>query len=147
MRPPLVALLALVVGVLAACATPAASGTPSPSVGGSPRVVAVTVTDELRFVPDRFSFTAGETVRFEVTNAGAIRHEFFIGDTDAQAAHEAEMIEMGGMGHDEPNGIAVEPGESKALEHTFATAGTVLIGCHEPGHYAGGMVATVAVDE
>ena len=38
------------------------------------------------------------------------------------------------------------PGESKGLEHTFATAGSVLIGCHEPGHYAGGMVATVAVD-
>jgi uncharacterized cupredoxin-like copper-binding protein len=103
------------------------------------------MTDEFRFVPAQFSFTAGETVRFEVTNAGAIRHEFFIGDTDAQVAHEAEMVE-GGMAHDEPNGISVDPGGSKELEYTFADAGTVLIGCHEPGHYAGGMVATVAVD-
>jgi uncharacterized cupredoxin-like copper-binding protein len=152
MRRRLIPLVAVLAVTLAACSSPGASGTPAqpgpsaPSAGGSPRVVAVTMTDELRFVPDRFSFTAGETVRFEVTNAGAIRHEFFIGDTDDQTAHEAEMIEMGGMGHDEPNGIAVEPGESKALEHTFATGGTVLIGCHEPGHYAGGMVATVAVD-
>jgi uncharacterized cupredoxin-like copper-binding protein len=55
------------------------------------------------------------------------------------------MVE-GGMAHDEPDGISVDPGGSKVLEHTFAAAGTVLIGCHEPGHYAGGMVATVAVD-
>ncbi|HKZ91283.1 MAG TPA: hypothetical protein VJZ50_04025 [Candidatus Limnocylindrales bacterium] len=106
----------------------------------------MTMTDELRFEPGRFGFSAGETVRFEVTNAGEIRHEFFIGDAAAQAVHEAEMREMGGMAHDEPNGIAVDPGESKVLEHTFAVAGSVLIGCHELGHYDAGMVATVEVD-
>jgi uncharacterized cupredoxin-like copper-binding protein len=152
MRRVLMVLLAVLVGVLAACSGPAASGTASPSTAspsgvGSPRVVAVTMTDELRFVPDMFIVSVGETVRFEVTNAGAIRHEFFIGDTDAQADHEAEMLEMGGMAHDEPNGIAVDPGESKVLEHTFATTGTVLIGCHERGHYDAGMVATVTVDD
>jgi uncharacterized cupredoxin-like copper-binding protein len=89
----------------------------------------------------------GETVRFEVTNAGAIQHEFFIGDADAQAAHEAEMVEMGGMAHDELNGISVGPGETKELEHTFGTPGEILIGCHEPGHYAGGMVATATVND
>jgi uncharacterized cupredoxin-like copper-binding protein len=146
MRRLLIVLLAGTAVVLGACTAPALSGTASPSIGGSPRVVAVTMTDELRFVPHQFSFTAGETVRFEVTNAGAIRHEFFIGDTDAQASHEAEMLEMGGMAHDEPNGIGVDPGESKVLEHTFSAAGTVLIGCHELGHYDAGMVATVTVD-
>lgn len=152
MRHVVIVLLAVLAGVLAACSGPAASGTASPttaspSTAGSPRVVAVTMTDELRFEPDEFSFSAGETVRFEVTNAGAIRHEFFIGDTDAQAGHEAEMVEMGGMAHDEPNGIGVDPGGSKVLEHTFATAGAVLIGCHEPGHYDGGMMATVTVGD
>jgi uncharacterized cupredoxin-like copper-binding protein len=147
MRPPLVALLALLVGFLAACSAPASPGSALPSSGGSPAVVAVTMTDEFRFMPDQFSFSAGETVRFEVTNAGAIRHEFFIGDDDAQADHEAEMVEMGGMTHDEADGIFVDPGQSKVLEHTFATAGTMLIGCHEVGHYAAGMTATVTVDE
>lgn len=152
MRRVVIVLLAVLAGVLAACSGPAASGTASPttaspSTAGSPRVVAVTMTDELRFEPDEFSFSAGETVRFEVTNAGAIRHEFFIGDTDAQAGHEAEMLEMGAMAHDEPNGIAVDPGESKVLEHTFAVAGTVLIGCHERGHYDAGMMATVTVGD
>jgi uncharacterized cupredoxin-like copper-binding protein len=146
MRPPLLAILALLVGFLAACSGPASPGSALPSSGGSPTVVAVTMTDEFRFVPDQFSFSSGETVRFEVTNAGAIRHEFFIGDDHAQADHEAEMIEMGGMTHDEPDGIFVDPGEPKVLEHTFVTAGTVLIGCHEPGHYDAGMLATVAVD-
>lgn len=145
MRVLLVVLLAGTAVVLGACTAPALSGTASPSIGGSPRVVAVTMTDAFRFVPEQFSFSAGETVRFEVTNAGGIRHEFFVGDSDAQAAHEAEMME-GGMAHDEPNGIAVASGESKTLEHTFAVAGSVLIGCHEPGHYEAGMVAAVTVD-
>jgi uncharacterized cupredoxin-like copper-binding protein len=105
------------------------------------------MTDALRFEPDTFTFSAGETVRFEVTNTGAIRHEFFIGDKDAQADHEAEMVEMGGMTHDEPDGIFVDPRGSKVLEYTFDTAGTVLIGCHELGHYAAGMLAPVTVTE
>jgi len=62
-----------------------------------------------------------------------------------KAAHEEEMVETGGMTHDEPNGISVDPGEMKVLEHTFDAVGTVLLGCHEPGPYDGGMVATVTV--
>jgi len=147
MRGLVILVLALFTAVLAACAGPASSGTASPSAVGSPTVVDVTMSDDLRFQPAEFSFSAGETVRFEVTNAGAMRHEFFIGDEDAQADHEAEMLEMGGMAEDEADGIFVEPGESKVLEHTFATAGTVVIGCHELGHYAAGMMATVTVDE
>lgn len=151
MRPVVIVLLGVLGGSLAACSSPGASSTASidagsPSLSESPRVVTVTMTDELRFEPDAFTFSVGETVRFEVTNAGAIQHEFFIGDADAQADHEAEIVEMGGMAHDEPNGISVDSGETKALEHTFATAGTILIGCHEPGHYAGGMVATATVN-
>jgi uncharacterized cupredoxin-like copper-binding protein len=143
-------LVAVIVSVLTACSSSSSSGAASmagsASPSGSPRVVIVAMTDELRFEPDAFTFSVGETVRFEVTNAGAIQHEFFIGDAEAQADHEQEMVEMGGMAHDEPNGISVDPGESQVLEHTFATAGTILIGCHEAGHYAGGMVATAIVD-
>lgn len=153
MRRIVIVSLAAVAVVLAACSAPAASGPASPSApaspsgGGSPRVIEVTMTDALRFEPDAFSVSLGESVRFEVTNAGAIRHEFFIGDEDAQADHEAEMVEMGGMAHDEPNGISVEPGAMKVLEHTFDAEETVLIGCHVAGHYDGGMVATVTVDQ
>jgi uncharacterized cupredoxin-like copper-binding protein len=90
-------------------------------------------------------FEVGEMVRFEVTNEGAIPHEFYIGDAEAQEHHAEEMVEMGGMSHDEPNGIAVEPGATETLEYTFTAAGEILAGCHEPGHYEAGMVATLTV--
>jgi len=139
-RLVLVAMLAI---VLAACA-PGASGTPERS---GPRAIEVTMTDELRFEPAEFSIAAGETVRFEVRNAGEIVHEFYIGDQEAQAQHEDEMRELnGGMMHDEPGGVSVEPGQSETLEYTFDRAGDLLAGCHEPGHYDAGMVATITVD-
>ena len=147
MHRPVIVPLAALAALLAACSAPVASSPTSPSGAASPRVIAVTMIDTLRFEPDGFSVALGETVRFEVTNAGAIRHEFFIGDADAQADHEAEMVEMGGMLHDEPNGISVEPGETKVLEHTFDYADSVLIGCHVAGHYADGMVATVSISD
>ncbi|HSJ00741.1 MAG TPA: plastocyanin/azurin family copper-binding protein, partial [Patescibacteria group bacterium] len=86
----------------------------------------------------------GETVRFEVTNAGAAPHEFYLGDADEQAAHADEMAEME-MAHDDPNGVSVDPGATETLEYTFDQAGEIFAGCHEPGHYEAGMVASLTV--
>lgn len=124
-------------------AAPAGASPAGPPATG-PREIAVRLTDALRFEPAAFEIRAGETIRFVVTNAGKIRHEFFVGDEDAQRDHEQAMRSMG-MAHDEPNGISVEPGRTEALEIAFAAAGDLLIGCHEPGHYEGGMKATIAV--
>ena len=55
------------------------------------RTIAVTTTDTLRFNPDQINVRAGETVAFEITNAGALPHEFFIGTPAEQQAHEAEI--------------------------------------------------------
>jgi uncharacterized cupredoxin-like copper-binding protein len=55
------------------------------------------------------------------------------------------MQAMGGMGHDEVNGIAVDPGETKELTFTFAEPGETLAGCHVAGHYAGGMKTAITV--
>jgi uncharacterized cupredoxin-like copper-binding protein len=55
------------------------------------------------------------------------------------------MASMGGMTHDEPEGIAVKPGETKELTYTFAKAGETLAGCHVTGHYGGGMKAAITV--
>lgn len=52
---------------------------------------------------------------------------------------------MGGEMHDEEDGIAVEPGATGTLEYTFEQAGEILAGCHEPGHYEAGMVASMTV--
>lgn len=124
-------------------------GGPSPAASsGGPRTIAVAMTDQLRFEPAQFTVSAGETVRFEVTNTGQIVHEFYIGDEDVQAAHEVEMGGMSGMGTDEANGLSIEPGHTETLEFTFPDEpGELLIGCHEPGHYAGGMVATITIED
>ena len=108
--------------------------------------IVVRMTDDLRFDPPAFTVPAGETVRFEVTNAGEIVHEFLIGDEEAQAEYEAEMTDGHGAGHDSGAGVSVEPGETESFEYTFTAPGELLAGCHEPGHYDGGMRATITVD-
>jgi uncharacterized cupredoxin-like copper-binding protein len=135
------AALLTVAAVVVACAGPAA---PSPSPPG-PRTIEVTMTDDLRFGPSSFTVSAGETVRFVVHNAGQAVHEFYIGDEEAQM-HHAEEMSMGAMMHDDPDGVTVQPGETETLEYTFTEAGQLLVGCHEPGHYAGGMVGTIDVE-
>ena len=129
--------------VLAACAP--SGGGASPTDQGA-RTVQVEMTDELRFEPAEFTFQAGETVRFEVTNAGAIVHEFLIGDEAAQEEFEMGMAEGDGMAHDTDAGVSVEPGASETFEYTFSEAGELLAGCHEPGHYDGGMKAIITVE-
>lgn len=112
------------------------------------RVVEIDALDAFAFDPDEITVEAGETVTFRVTNTGAIPHDFTLGDEAMQDEHEAEMAEMGGEMemHDEPNLLALEPGETKELTWHFTQAGEILIGCHQPGHYDAGMKATVTVE-
>jgi len=51
----------------------------------------------------------------------------------------------GDHGGDDADAIVVEPGETGTLTHTFDDAGTVEIGCHQPGHYGAGMKIAVTV--
>ena len=52
-------------------------------------------------------------------------------------------------GHDDPHlrdaGIALGPGETGEFTYTFDAPGELVIGCHEPGHYFGGMVGRITV--
>jgi uncharacterized cupredoxin-like copper-binding protein len=151
--------LALLVPValllVAACsgggATPSAVASPSadahsapPATGAASTLIEVELQDAMKIVPDPIDVPAGVPVTFVVHNSGTVEHEFVIGDEDVQAEHEAEMAE-GGMGHDEPNAILVEPGQTKELVYTFEAAGETLAGCHVPGHYPAGMRATIRV--
>ena len=114
---------------------------------GEVRTVAVRTSDDMRYDPAEFDFLAGDTVRFEVTNDGSVRHEFFVGDIAAQEEHAAEMRDAGGSGmaHDDPNGVTIEPGDTETLEITFDEAGELQVGCHEPGHFQAGMAAPITV--
>lgn len=126
--------------VLAACGGGNGSST---EPAGEPRTIEVTTLDTLRFEPERVSVRAGETVRFVVTNAGQTVHDFFVGTEDEQMEHERSM---GDMGHGDAEALTLDPGETGELTVTFDEPGEVLYGCHQPGHYAGGMVGTIVVE-
>ena len=111
------------------------------------RRVDVSMTDERRFEPDSITVAPGETVRFAVTNTGESVHEFLIGDEAAQAEFEDQMSD-GEMDHDTAAGVSVDPGQTKTFTYTFGeTDEVILAGCHEPGHYEAGMVATITVSD
>jgi uncharacterized cupredoxin-like copper-binding protein len=150
LRPVLI--LPIVGLVLAACAgggsggatSSAPSGSTAPSSSASTRIE-VKLTNPLTIEPATLTVPAGVPVTFVVMNTGSTDHEFYLGDEAAQAEHEEEMQEMGGMMHEDPDGISLKAGETKELTHTFAQAGETLAGCHVVGHYAGGMKATITV--
>jgi len=137
------ALLVLLAALSLACAGGGTTSTPR----ASEQRIDVALTDALTIEPAEMIVKAGQPVIFVVANSGAAVHEFYVGDEAAQAEHEREMAEMGGMPHDEPNGVAVQPGETKELAITFDEPGQLIAGCHLPGHYPGGMRATITVTE
>lgn len=115
------------------------------------KTVDIEASDSLSFDPAEVEVTAGETITFRVANPGALPHEFVIGDQATQDEHEAEMMAMMEDGgemtmEDEANAINLDPGETKEVTWRFTESGTVLFGCHQPGHYAGGMKGTITID-
>jgi uncharacterized cupredoxin-like copper-binding protein len=126
---------------------PSPSGTDhAPADAGGPttpdmasRTVAVSALDSMTFEPSGISADAGETITFVVTNAGAVVHEFTLGDAAMQQEHADQMEHMPGMAHDQPNSITLQPGETKHLTWHFGDAAGIEYACHEPGHYEAGM--------
>ena len=144
------AIVALVAaaGALAACS----SDTKDPTAAAASGTVTVRMTDNV-YSPATITAKAGQRVTFKFVNDGKLAHEAFIGDAKAQSDHAAEMGAMGDMGDhgsmhmgSDDGPVKVEPGKTGELTHTFDKAGTVLIGCHQPGHYESGMKATVDVN-
>ena len=115
------------------------------SAAEAARTVEVSMTDQLTFQPDTITVAPGETVRFVVTNTGESVHEFLIGDEAAQAEFENEMS-GGEIDHETSSGVSVEPGQTETFSYTFGDSDT-LAACHEPGHFEGGMVATIEVGD
>jgi uncharacterized cupredoxin-like copper-binding protein len=115
-------------------------------VPGEPReadaTIRVAALDSLEFDPGDVRVLTGDTVTFIVKNAGQNPHEFVLGDEAAQEDHAA--MEHGDMGMGD-GGIEVAPGATKRLTWRFDESGEVQYGCHEPGHYKGGMVGTITV--
>lgn len=135
--------------------------------GSGPRTIEITMND-IAYEPTAVAVSEGETIRFVFTNDGAIRHEAVFGDTAVQEEHEAEMAagemdmdsdsdmgesdqagqdEAGDGDHDESvPSISLEPGATGEIEVTFDDDHEMIIGCHEPGHWAAGMRVDVTVE-
>lgn len=142
-------LLLLIVGATA-CGSDDASI--NASTGGD---VEITMIDNA-FEPTALDVKLGDEITFRFRNDGELDHDAIIGTDDDQADHEQEMngeraagedhgTAMGHEADKDTDAITVPPGKTGELTYRFEKAGTILIGCHEPGHYKAGMKATITV--
>ncbi len=66
------------------------------------RTVEFSMTDNMRFTPDRLEVKPGETVKLVMKNSGAAMHEFVLGTKQALDEHASLLAKFPTMEHDEP---------------------------------------------
>lgn len=135
-----VLLIAAIVVTLVSGAGLVAASAAGPASGG---VVEIPLTiRHSRFVPGAINVPTGTKVRFVVENTDPINHELIIGDQAVQDEHETGTDTVhGGV----PGEISIPAGESASTTYVFETPGTVLMGCHLPGHWSYGMQGAISV--
>jgi putative spermidine/putrescine transport system substrate-binding protein len=109
------------------------------------RTVTVSMSDTMRFTPDRIDARKGETIRFVLQNEGQLRHELVLGEPEALRRHAAMMQMMPDMLHSGPNMVSLAPGEHGELVWKFTRTGIVTFACLQSGHLEAGMRGAVAV--
>ena len=118
------------------------------------------------YEPNSFNIKKGETIKFEVINAGELVHEFNIANTMMHIKHQPEMERMveneillgdkidkdkmqkmaamdKSMGHSHSNSVLLAPKEKGILIWKFENAVDIEVACNVPGHYQAGMIAAV----
>lgn len=113
--------------------------------GSVDRVISVSMDDSMRFIPDSFEVTAGETIQFNIVNNGKLAHEFVLGSAEEIKEHHGMMLKFPGMEHDEPNSVSLETNATGTVIWSFTNSGVVDIACLKPGHLEGGMKGSVVV--
>ena len=132
------------------------------------RVIKVVMYDNY-YEPSSFKIKEGETVKFEVENAGMLVHEFNIANKMMHMKHQPEMIKMAengillafsidkekmkkmakmdkSMGHSHSNSVLLEPKQKGDIIWKFDNAVKVEVACNVPGHYQAGMIAKVNIN-
>lgn len=117
------------------------AGTP----GQRARTIAIRMTDDMRFTPDRLSVKPGETIRFVITNAGKRLHEMVLGPPGAIAEHATLMKKFPKMEHAEAHMSHVRAGQSGEILWRFNRSGTFEFACLVGRHYEKGMRGTIEV--
>ncbi len=111
------------------------------------RTIPITMTDEMRFIPDRIEVRLGETIRFLHHNVGKVMHEMVLGTKPTLDEHAELMERFPDMEHDAPWMAHVAPGGNGEIIWTFNRPGDFDFACLIPGHYQAGMVGRVVVSE
>jgi uncharacterized cupredoxin-like copper-binding protein len=131
------------------------------------RTIEIVMKDKY-FEPEAVEVQAGETVRFALTNAGELLHQFTLGPVDFHLQQQEEMammaehgmltetgidLSMGGMDHggmamthEGPNTVLVAPGETAELTWRFGEPAELEFACNLPGHYEAGMAGPVSFE-
>ena len=131
------------------------------------RVIKVVMYDNY-YEPSSFQIKEGETIKFEVENAGMLVHEFNIANKMMHMKHQPEMIKMAengillafsidkekmkkmakmdkSMGHSHSNSVLLEPKQKGNIIWKFDNAVNIEVACNVPGHYQAGMIAKVDI--
>ncbi len=113
--------------------------------GAVKRTITMTMTDNMRFTPDKIDVKEGDTIKFVMKNDGKLLHEMVIGTKPVLDEHAALMVKFPGMEHDEPYMAHIAPGKTGAIIWTFNRAGNFDFACLIAGHYQAGMVGKITV--
>ena len=131
------------------------------------RTIKVVMYDNY-YEPSSFQINAGETIKFEVENAGELVHEFNIANKMMHMKHQPEMEKMveneilfadsidknkmkkmakidKSMGHSHSNSVLLEPKQKGNIIWRFENAVNIEVACNVPGHYQAGMIAKVNI--
>mgnify|MGYP005714675953 FL=1 len=131
------------------------------------RIIKVVMYDNY-YEPSSFQIKEGETIKFEVENAGMLVHEFNIANKMMHMKHQPEMIKMAengillafsidkekmkkmakmdkSMGHSHSNSVLLEPKQKGDIIWKFDNAVNIEVACNVPGHYQAGMIAKVNI--
>jgi len=109
------------------------------------RTILITMTDKMRFHPEKIDVKLGETIRFQVKNEGKLMHEMVIGTKPVLDKHAELMLKNPNMEHDEAYMAHVAPGKTGEIIWKFNRKGGFDFACLMAGHYQAGMIGKIEV--
>ncbi len=109
------------------------------------RTVRISMSDTMRFTPDKIEARQGETIRLVMQNTGKVLHELVLGTKKDLEEHAALMVKFPNMEHSEPYMAHVPPGKTGEIIWNFNKPGDFDFACLIPGHYQADMVGKIKV--
>jgi uncharacterized cupredoxin-like copper-binding protein len=101
----------------------------------------VIVIHHSHFSISHLDVSEGSLVHFVVRNTDPIDHELIVGDQTVQDLHERGTE----VRHHRPGEVSVSAETTASTIYLFDRPGSLLFGCHLPGHFAYGMRGTIRV--